>query len=159
MDKEPKNFVAELTKVLSAQLTSLSCSISDFWNATETKPALPISCGTTGALDLFEMENDRYHISADFFLHHFLTSVPDISLQNCCANETLSLELTCYAVVLQNFMVLSSLVEGLEFAVQLLHTRPSMRSSMSILTNSRTYTVLERLTEEVFLGSQQELCR
>lgn len=158
-DKEPKNFIVDITQAISAQLTSLSSSINDFWEAMKTKPTLPKSSGTTGALDCYDMDDDRYYISSDFFLHHFLTTVSGVPLQDCCANDTLSPEMNSFAIVLQKIMVLNYIVEGFAAAVQLVQSRPSMRSSLSVLSQNKAYTILKRLTEEVYIGSQQELCR
>lgn len=105
------------------------------------------------------MDEDMYYISKDFFLHQFLTVVPGTPLQDTCRNDTLSPQLECFATVLQKFMVLNYLVEGFASAVRLVQTRPTARSSLSALSQNRTYAMLKRLTEEVYVGSQQELCR
>jgi hypothetical protein len=142
-------------------LDSLSENINLFWTKNGGKPDLLSAVGSdvNGHCQSVSINGDIYHISNAFFLHRFLDCVPRAPLQNNCLNGTLSDELVVYASVLQEFMVLDYLVEGFSLAISVIYSRPMARASLDELTKPQTFALIKRLVEELYVGSQQELCR
>lgn len=158
-DKEPKRLIAELTASIQPSLDSLSTKIDQFWTKNGGKPNVLSSSENMDVCQRVSIDGDIYHISQAFFLHRFLDCVPRIPLQNNCSNGTLSEELLVYAAVLQEFMVLDYLVEGLSLAISVIHHRPTARSSLQELVSPENFALIKRLVEGLYVGSQQELCR
>jgi hypothetical protein len=158
-DKEPKRLISELTTSIQPSLDSLSGKIDLFWTKNGGKPNILSASENLDACQRVSIDGDIYHISQAFFLHRFLDCVPRIPLQNNCSNGTLSEELLVYAAVLQEFMVLDYLVEGLSLAISVIHNRPTARSSLQELVSPENLTLIKRLVEGLYVGSQQELCR
>jgi hypothetical protein len=158
-DKEPKRLIAEFTSSIQPSLDSLSGKIDHFWTKNGGRPNVLSTSEDLDVCQSVSIDGDIYHISQAFFLHRFLDCVPRIPLQNNCANGTLSEELLVYAAVLQEFMVLDYLVEGLSLAISVIHNRPMARTSLQELVTPENFALIKRLVEGLYVGSQQELCR
>lgn len=142
---------------INPTLEILSEKINLFWSKNGGKPEF--TQNDDEHCHRITIDDDTYHISNRFFLHRFLDCVPRVPLQNNCQNGTLSEELMVYAAVLQEFMVLDYLVEGLSLAISVIQSRPSFRSSLQELIKPETLNLIKLLVDDLYVGSQQELCR